>query len=232
MKKQISEKQFSFIVIIVFSISILSINNSCSKETNSADGKSATLTGATIIYTDVNPDSVILKSFTDTFKLDLNSDGVNDFMFLRSYKEDRCGDGLLGSFAWDNNLSVMPANGSHAIMTNRSNLPPTLDSSTAISPDSSWATTSQVLLYGAANANGHCITSLPKIQGYWLNVSDKYIGLKFNKGNNTYYGWARFTSTYHVDSRGRNLLVLGNFIIKDYAYNSTPNQPILAGQTK
>jgi len=45
------------------------------------------------------------------------------------------------------------------------------------------------------------------------------LGLRIFKDGNYYYGWAR-------------LSVLGSerMIIKDYAYNSTPNAPILAGQ--
>lgn len=61
----------------------------------------------------------------------------------------------------------------------------------------------------------------------WCDVTDKYLGLKlyvdggpgtiFDK---TYYGWARLT----VPSPA------SGWIIKDFAYNSTPDAPINAGQ--
>jgi len=55
----------------------------------------------------------------------------------------------------------------------------------------------------------------------WCGVTDKYLGLRFNIGLNTHYGWARLDVSFAGDS----------FTIKDYAYNSTPNAPINAGQT-
>ena len=57
--------------------------------------------------------------------------------------------------------------------------------------------------------------------GNWVGVTDKYLALKLIVGSNTYYGWARLdvwaTST--------------SFTIKDYAYESTPNNCIITGQT-
>lgn len=47
---------------------------------------------------------------------------------------------------------------------------------------------------------------------------DTYIGAQFKIGANTYFGWIRV-----------NLNSNGAFIVKDYAYNNTPNTAILAG---
>ncbi len=230
MKKPINKKPLAFTAVIIFSILIF--NGSCSKDTKSPDPDKATTGNSKIIYTDVKPDSVILKLPTDSFSLDLNNDGIADFEFDRS-PIVLCDDNFLGTWAYAINLSLKPASGSNAIMTSGSSLPLALDSATAIAPDSLWATTSQVLLEGAISATGHCITSLPFVRGYWLNISDKYVGLKFIKGNNTYYGWARLSSSYSLaPAPHRNLLVGGQLTLKDYAYNSAPNQPILAGQTK
>ncbi len=230
MKKQITKKLSAFISIIV--TSILIFNGSCSKDIKSPDSGN-TITGASkIVYTDVNPDSVILKSEIDSFKLDLNNDGITDFEFDR-FHIVLCDDNFLGTWAYESNLYIKPASGNNSIMTSGSNFPLALDSSTAIAKDSLWATTSQVLLDGATYATGHCITTLPTIHGYWLNVSDKYIGFKFIKANNTYYGWARLSSSYsRAPLPYHNLIVDGQLILKDYAYNSIPDQPILAGQTK
>ena len=67
---------------------------------------------------------------------------------------------------------------------------------------------------------GQAPTSTP-YSGLWNNVIDKYVALKIQVSANIYYGWAR--------------LDVGNFgfpiTIKDYAYNSIPDQPIFAGQT-
>jgi hypothetical protein len=57
--------------------------------------------------------------------------------------------------------------------------------------------------------------------GYWPGATDRYLALKLVVGTNTYFGWVRLdvfaTST--------------SFTVKDYAYNSTPNACIQAGQT-
>jgi hypothetical protein len=57
--------------------------------------------------------------------------------------------------------------------------------------------------------------------GNWLGATDKYLGLSFIVGPSSYYGWARLD----VDSTA------SQFIIKDYAYNATPNAYIIAGET-
>ncbi len=57
--------------------------------------------------------------------------------------------------------------------------------------------------------------------GNWVAVTDKYLALKLIVGTNTYYGWARLDLAASSTS----------FTIKDYAYESTPNACIQAGQT-
>ena len=52
----------------------------------------------------------------------------------------------------------------------------------------------------------------------WCNVNNKYLGLKFKIGAYTHYGWAK------LDAGS------ASFTIKEYAYNSTPDAPINAGQ--
>lgn len=56
--------------------------------------------------------------------------------------------------------------------------------------------------------------------GYWPSATNKYLALKLIVGTNTYYGWARLDL----------LSISASFTIKDYAYESTPNACIQAGQ--
>ena len=237
MKKQVSKKHFSFILIILFSVLILA--SSCNKEASGETGKKPPPMGSTIIYTDVKPDSVIFKDSAilkmgpaSSFSLDLNNDGINDFQFNSTKR--LCGDGLSAPTVNRLYISVQPASGGVAIMTNNvipsiSDLGAAFDSAVVIAPGSLWVSTSRVLLSGASWGSMRCMFPM----GYWLNVSDKYLGLKFIKGNSTYYGWARLTSSYYSAPFGiYRHLTGGQLILKDYAYNSTPNQPILAGQTK
>src|SRR5437762_538264 len=53
--------------------------------------------------------------------------------------------------------------------------------------------------------------------------SDGYLGLGLVKGTDTYYGWVHLSVSVSYNSVG--------FTVKNYAYNSVPGQPILAGQT-
>ncbi len=57
--------------------------------------------------------------------------------------------------------------------------------------------------------------------GEWENKQDKYIGVKFLIGANFHYGWIKL-STGATNNE---------IIVKEYAYNITPNDQILAGQT-
>jgi Secretion system C-terminal sorting domain len=57
--------------------------------------------------------------------------------------------------------------------------------------------------------------------GYWVGATDKYLALKLIVGTSTYYGWVR------IDI----LAGSWSFTVKDYAYESTPNTCIRAGQS-
>lgn len=57
--------------------------------------------------------------------------------------------------------------------------------------------------------------------GEFLGAGDKYLPLKFDIGLNTHYGWVRI----NVNA------TCTQYIVKDYAYNATAGQMILAGQT-
>jgi hypothetical protein len=228
-----TKRKFPAFITMIFTIVVLLFNGSCSKDTKSLDSGKTTTGSSKIVYTDVNPDSLILKMNPASFNLDLNNDGINDFEFNST--KGTCDDGLIAPEVPYVYLSVAPASGGNTIMTNSAsitnglNLASVLDSSTAIAPDSLWASTPQFLLYGASTSGYiRCMV----VHGYWLNVSDKYLGLKFIKGNNTYYGWARLSSSYSVTPAPYRHLTIGQLILKDYAYNSIPNQPILAGQIK
>ncbi len=74
------------------------------------------------------------------------------------------------------------------------------------------------------DANGNFIGQGDASMDDWGNVtpfptnSDSYIGVRLKVGNNVYYGWMR------VMWNG------SQFIFKDYAYESTPNKSIKAGE--
>jgi hypothetical protein len=60
-------------------------------------------------------------------------------------------------------------------------------------------------------------------QGKWYNVTNSYLGLKFKIKGVAHYGWARLTVKLE---KGFVVTLTG------YAYETTPNKPIIAGKTK
>jgi hypothetical protein len=57
--------------------------------------------------------------------------------------------------------------------------------------------------------------------GYFVSVQSAYIGLQFQQGGQTYYGWVR---------AGAPLPFLNGGWVYDYAYQTVPNTPIFAGE--
>jgi hypothetical protein len=57
--------------------------------------------------------------------------------------------------------------------------------------------------------------------GPWLDVTNRYLGLKFLIHGQVHFGWARVTST----DRLRHIVLTG------FAYETTPNKGLRAGQT-
>jgi hypothetical protein len=59
--------------------------------------------------------------------------------------------------------------------------------------------------------------------GNWVNVKDRYVGLRFQLSDGTHYGWARFS----VQVTGKKIIAT----FTGYAYEETANTPIIAGDT-
>jgi hypothetical protein len=62
------------------------------------------------------------------------------------------------------------------------------------------------------------------IGGSWVNVNDRYMGLKFTINGETHYGWARL----NVHSSPPFNIVA---TLTGYAYETTPNKALIAGKT-
>lgn len=64
------------------------------------------------------------------------------------------------------------------------------------------------------------------VGGTWASNASGFAGVKFQTGGNTYYGWIRLKWTDTAAPAPANTLTA-----IDWAYNNTPNAPILAGDT-
>jgi hypothetical protein len=164
---------------------------------------------AEIIYT---PAHRIIKVGMN-YKLDLNHDGVFDFT-LTDFRCRSCGGGA--------QFSVLPAAGNGA---------------------SGFATTDQFSGNWASALKGGALIGTRRYfpgrgmafigttgdgqtfrSGSWVNVKNRYLGLKFKINGKTHYGWARLNVSV------QNLSVIAT--LTGYAYETIPGKATIAGKTK
>jgi hypothetical protein len=159
---------------------------------------------AKIVYHHVH----YLIAVNSTYHLDLNHDGIVDFTIsnVGSCSDNICGDTL--------NAVPSPGNGVAGIHASAY----ALKHGVSIGPK-------RPLLGKLMAACGGVNFSCSDFTGQWLNVTNRYLGLKFRVRGKTHYGWARLTVT--VDKV--NVVVAGT--LTGYAYETTANKPIIAGKT-
>ncbi|MFD2551965.1 T9SS type A sorting domain-containing protein [Bizionia sediminis] len=157
-----------------------------------------------IVYTDITD---FTGGSPDEYLLDLNNDGTNDFSILNN--------GNLFVSALDSGNEVI---GSVPYASYPYGYPFALNANTVVSNNmnGTWLD----------NYNGYSGSVLPSLNwggfdGNWINVTDKFLGLRFNISGNTHYGWVR------MDVNEAGVV----WTIKDYAYEATANAPITAGAT-
>lgn len=165
--------------------------------------------GSGIIYTDIVPDYTG-KNIGDSYDLDLNNDQIVDF-----------------TISWDS------ADGWEWLMINSNPIfqnrilsvapwyahPIPLNSGDRIFKQRDYYN-GEYYENGSIFIIGMCFTDQQnECYAYWQSKSDKYLGLRFIIDGKTHYAWARI-----------EFISLTQWTIKDYAYNATPDSPILAGQ--
>ena len=151
---------------------------------------------AQIIYTDI-PDATP----NATYPLDLNNDGIVDFMIQFGGSA-----GTVGVMCYPQNNNAYSGDFIGGV-----HLPWALPASFTICDTlATWY-----------ESNNPGTMALGANIGYWVGETNKYLALKLIVETNTYYGWARLD--VHPTS--------ASFTIKDYAYVSTPNDCIQSGQS-
>ena len=167
-------------------------------------------TEAKIIYT---PAHVTIR-LHDSYKLDLNHDGIADFTILNTSYHN--------TSTWSYRLSekAVQGNGVEASTSHtfQQELAEALRRGARI-PASHAFYHKPALLASAVYNPGGTFSG-----GNWVNVRDRYLGLKFQIKGKTHFGWARLNVAVHGTS------VTGT--LTGYAYETIPNRPIIAGKTK
>ena len=164
---------------------------------------------AGIVYTDVNPD-VLLDTDGDLYNIDLDTSGTTDFSVIFSEK---------GGWGGQNSAYIYGENGNevgaYIGYSNYQYYLNVYNNYDLISSQLDWKNEGIFGSFYFGGGGGYGGNS----NGAWSSQTNKYVALKFYKGTDTFYGWARFD----VSNRYEEIT------IKDYAYDDTPNTSIVAG---
>lgn len=191
------------------------LQNKLSKYAAAAVAVTAGVAGvnAQVVYTNVDPDQTFddvqdANGMDAIVGLDINNDATFDFVIGSmdsTYSGTRVRYTLVAPYGTAGNAIAGETPGAYDYAL-------ALDAGNMIDNTVNWISATNTMAYNVAGTNPY--------NENWNGVSDKYLGLKFNVGANTFYGWARL-----------DVLADGDvFTIKDYAYNSTANTGLTAGQ--
>jgi hypothetical protein len=172
-----------------------------------------------IVYTPAHNSSTCnVRSSGRTIDLNLNDNGKHDFRLVNNAISYYIGGCNLSIFAVDGRNQIM---GSTAQAVRYASA---LSAGALIGPNSKFRPWhgGQLLVgnYSRNDSGSHYRTL-----GQWKNVTGRFLGLKFYIGKQVHYGWARLRVTvpshHQVDA-----------VLTGFAYETVPNQPIIAGKTK
>mgnify|MGYP003952919333 CR=1 FL=1 len=175
-----------------------------------------------VVYTDIDPDLELQSSSSDSYTVDFNND-LNIDVIIFETELDTNISGFPVSFigaALSTIGSNEVAGNVMTLGTENILLADTITSGNLIDSTLSYINTSSItsVFLGAALRVLSSGTFAATIGDYQPG-SDGYIGVKFDIGGNIHYGWIRVNPT----TDGTSCMVL------DYAYESTPNTGIIAG---
>lgn len=163
--------------------------------------------GAKIVYT---PTHVLLHGI-EGYPIDLNRDGHADFSFA---SVNGCTEGLC--FASFSVGAAMGTGNSHnGVWDKGRSYALALPAGANIGPHKKFVKNGMMLKVSTLEGTE---------KGYWRNVKNRYLGLKFRIKGRTHFGWARLT----VHNQGNQI----TSILTGYAYETIAGKPIIAGATK
>lgn len=166
------------------------------------------LAEAKVVYTSAH---VVLKT-GDIYRLDLNHDGITDFVLNNSAGcwSSGCAWNLLAESRHSNAVRGKLTQPRYGAL-----LDSALFKGTTIGRgDAFYKGGGFMVGIGVTGGGTHTV-------GRWVNVNNRYLGLRFHIGSDIHYGWARLSVTV----QGFDIKAL----LTGYAYETTPNKAIIAG---
>jgi hypothetical protein len=167
---------------------------------------------AEIVYTPVH--QIIRRG--DVYHLDLTGSGVTDFTIREHGAQSTSGHVSFLFVAGEASNSVQGTNVGHAGFLAKA----LMQGSSIPAGKFSGKANAQMAFFCSGFLDCFMTTSR---RGYWFDVSDRYLGLKFTIQGETHYGWARLSVKFSQPRLNAQLT--------GYAYETTPNKGIIAGQT-
>jgi hypothetical protein len=242
MKNQFIKAPFSFFIGFIRLLLLLIVVFGCQKQSTPEDpAKLKPFPPTTIVYSNLNQDTIITGINTDTlYTLDLNNDGIPDFTFAKKIKTYRIcnGDpdnGTRGNKRVPINLITMsPGNGNavadYSISADSTFPLPFSDLAVISSATALWSDSiNQILnVFAPGTLCGDSYESgllIPE------NLDNKtaFLGLRLVIGSNAYYGWVKISVALGGPVGGFSTY---NLTIMGFAYNKNPGQSIRAGQLR
>jgi hypothetical protein len=156
---------------------------------------------AEVVYTPVH------QNVNLNFYLDLNNDGVPDF---RIYSYEFSGFGELEVFPLVPGNRIVHQNGPCGFRTDRTRAA-ALSAGQKIGANQVFQAKANCMVYYESGYSGA-----------WYGAKDRFLGFSFVIAGKTHFGWARLT----FRNIGCYRCILG---VIDYAYETIPNKPIVAG---
>jgi hypothetical protein len=155
---------------------------------------------AKVVYTPIH--HVIGRN--ERYKVSLNYGEIGDLTFVNRYgcNQDYCQDAL----------SAIPSAGN--AVEGKFTVAYALEPGVKIGPKEPFS--GEIMAFSSSSEGTF---------GQWANVSNRYLGLKFNIKGKAHYGWLRLTVRLSGHARITATLT-------GYAYETVPNKPIIAGATK
>jgi hypothetical protein len=164
-----------------------------------------------IIYTDINPDTIVHD--TITYDLDMDNNGQPELRFETVSYQASSGTVSLSTVTvlGDTSNAIIGS-----LYSNQYPLPSALnagDSIAASNPDWNQKTMNNGLQYLGIVYGSYTF-------GNFLGANDKYLGVRFKIGTETHYGWVRLSVNNAADT----------IFVKDYAYEVMPDVGLTASQ--
>jgi len=157
---------------------------------------------ARVVYTPAN----ISIDANSTLPLDLNNDGIPDFLLQRAYLNH------------SSELWVSPAASGNGIRGANSYAAAAGFFGVPVGPQQQFLVESSIFMARSGSYGG-----ISSFGGPWANAANRYLGLKFVIGGVTHFGWARLNVS--------SLSTAGGVVLTGYAYETIPNTRIKEGHT-